>query len=437
MKSREPMVMPSTSYKWFGLVLLMLIGLTNYMDRLSISILQVPIKADLGLTDTQLGAITGLSFSLVYTLAAIPIARMSDRRSPKLVIIICLMAWNALTMLCGLAESFLALAILRMGVAIGEAGCAPTSQALIAGYFPPHQRGRAIAMWQMVFPLGSLIGIFGSGVLSAALGWRQTFFVLGGVGLLVVPLVLAFLKEPPRAEPPQAAGAPIEPGDGTMKVLRALLTLRGYRLLLAAGFMAAIPLNAVLNWNAPFYGRSYSLPIQEVSYVVALTAGVGGILGMIGGGFVSDILGRRDQRWYCWFPAIAVGVAPAFAMAQFLLAPSLSLSLLAGVICAILLNCWMPPQAALGQFVVNPADRALSAACIVVTAGLGAAAGPFLTGILSDMIAGWTLDSDNALAIALTLVSLTALPASLLFVLSSVYLREDIARAQAHQMYAG
>lgn len=420
------------TYKWFALGILMLVGLTNYMDRLSISILQVPIKVELGLSDTQLGAITGLSFSLVYTLAAIPIARLADRRSPKQIIVICLIVWNALTMLCGLAGSFLALAVLRMGVAIGEAGCGPTTQALLANYFPHHQRGRAIALWQMVFPMGSLIGIFGSGLLSAALGWRTTFLVLGGAGLLTVPLVILFLREPQLTSATVSKETLSGPATSTLQALREILSQRAYRLLLAGGLLAAIPLNAVLNWNAPFYGRAFSLPLAEVSYIVAMTAGIGGILGVVGGGFVSDLLGRRDQRWYCWLPGIAMAVAPLVAAGQFLFAPTPVSSMLAGLVCGALLNCWMPPQAALGQLVVRSENRALSAACILVTAGLGAALGPFIAGVLSDFIAARSGDSVDALRQSLALVSLTAWPAALLFFVSATHLYRDLERFREH-----
>lgn len=412
--------------KWLILVLLMVVGLTNYMDRLSISILQVPIKADLGLTDTQLGAITGLSFSLVYTCAAIPLARLADRLSPKLVTIVCLAAWNALTMLCGLANSFLALAVLRMGVAIGEAGCVPAAQALLATHFPPEQRGRAIAIWQMVFPLGTLLGIFFSGMLSAALGWRATFMVLGGVGLLVVPLVMIFLPggrtAAAVAEPP---GQEVRPG--TMGALRYVLSSRAYRLLLIGGFLAAVPLNATLNWNAPFYGRVYALPIEQVTIIVALIAGVGGAAGMFGGGFLSDMMGRRDSRWYCWLPALALLIAPLTTFYQYLVAATPGWSLPAGILGAALLNCWMPPQAAIAQSLVTGTHRAVAAACILVTGGLGAAVGPFATGLLSDVLAARGMLPGTALAWSIVSVSLCSIPAALLFFMAGLRLRADLA----------
>lgn len=420
------LVRATAANKWLVLGVLMLVGLTNYIDRLSISILQVPIKAELGLSDTQLGAMTGLSFSLVYTLAAIPLARLADRISPKLVIVACLIIWNALTMLCGLAGSFLALAFLRMGVAIGEAGCGPPTQALLSRYFPAHQRARAIALWQMVFPLGTLLGIFGSGMLSAVMGWRHAFMVIGFIGLLVVPLLLLVLKDPLQARPADANQARDAGPAGTFEALRHLLSFRSYRLLLIGGFFATVPLQALLNWNAPFYGRVFALPIEQVTFIVAMTAGVGGIIGIFMGGLLSDILGKKDQRWYCWLPALAVLFVPAFAALQFLIAPTPTLSLFAGVVCGILLNCWMPPQAAVGQLVVEHQNRALAAACILVTGGLGAALGPFLTGLISDFLRSVVERPGDELAWAIWIVSLSAVLAAAFFLKSGVHLRQDL-----------
>lgn len=416
--------------KWMTLAVLMIVGLTNYMDRLSISILQVPIKEELGLSDAQLGAITGLSFSLVYTFAAVPIARMADRLSPKRVIIVCLAAWNFLTLLCGFATGFIMLALLRMGVAIGEAGCAPASHSLLAHQFPPRQRGRAIAIWQTVFPLGTLLGIGVSGMLSATLGWRNTFFLLGGAGLLVVPLVAMFLRDRPREV--REKSVVTEGGiRGLKEALKAVLASRSYRFLLLAGFLGAIPLNAALNWNAPFYARAFSLSMGEITMVVAMISGVGGVIGMFGGGFVADALSQRDLRWYCWMPAIAMLCVPALLIYQYCYASGWLLSLVSGLIGAILLNCWIPPQAAIAQSLVAPVNRAMVAACILVTAGLGAAVGPFATGVLSDTLSVTASFQDAGLPWALAIVSLTSLPAAAMFYVAAGSLRREITEFNA------
>jgi predicted MFS family arabinose efflux permease len=410
--------------KWLVLAVLMLVGLTNYADRLSISILQVPIRAELQLSDAQLGAITGLSFSLVYTFAALPMARLADRFSPKRVIVASLVVWNVMTMLCGLATGFLGLAALRMGVAIGEAGSGPATQALIARAFPADQRGRAIAVWQMVFPLGSLGGIAAGGLLSEAMGWRHAFVVLGAAGLAVAPLVIWLVSD--RAELQPAESQRLNPRFAP--ALKELLASRSFALLLAGGFVAAMPLNAALNWNALFYGRVFHLPMGELTLYLALIAGLGGALGMFGGGFVSDWLGRRDARWYCWLPSLALLIALPLMVGQYVLATTPSGSLLLGVLVYVLLNCWMPPQAAIAQSLVQPDSRALAAACILVTAGVGAALGPFVTGVISDGLATRLGSDVDALRYALAIVAGSALLASAFFFAAARDLEADLSR---------
>lgn len=415
--------------KWVVLGVLMLVGLTNYVDRLSISILQVPIRLDLRLSDTQLGAITGLSFSLIYTFAAIPLARIADRLSPKRVIIASLVVWNAMTILCAFATGFATLAMFRMGVAVGEAGCGPATQSLLARTFPADQRGRAIAVWQMVFPLGSLLGVAAGGLLSQALGWRQAFIVLGLCGLMVTPLVMLCISDRSGPQPVREAKAP---GVGFGKALSRLLASRTFVFMLIGGFLAAMPLNAALNWNALFYGRAFGLPMSELTLYIAVIAGGGGVVGMIGGGFLSDWLGRRDPRWYCWLPGIALLCALPLMAGQYLLAPTPGASLCLGVIVCIALNCWMPPQAAIAQSLVTPDARALAAACILVTAGTGGALGPFLTGFISDLLTA-RLGSGVALRYAITIVAGAALLASALFFAAARDLKADLQGAKNAQ----
>ena len=409
--------------KWTALCVLMLVGLTNYVDRLSITILQVPIRSDLRLSDTQLGAITGLSFSLVYTFAAIPLARIADRVSPKRVILASLVVWNLMTMLCGFATGFAMLALLRMGVAVGEAGSNPATQALLARAFPPSQRGRAIAIWQMVFPLGSLLGVAAGGLLSQVLGWRQAFVVLGLCGLMTVPLVMLFISD--RQER-QVASAARAPAVSFGRALSRLLASRSFLLMLMGGFVAAMPLNAALNWNPLFYGRAFGLPMSQLTLYIALIAGAGGAVGMVGGGFISDWLGRRDPRWYCWLPGVALLCALPMMAGQYLLASSPGASLWLGVLVCIALNCWMPPQAAIAQSLVSPEDRALAAACILVAAGTGAAIGPFLTGLLSDLLSARLGSNTEALRWAITCSAGAALAGGLLFLAASRGLRAEL-----------
>jgi MFS family permease len=126
----------SIGQRRYALGLLMAVGLFNFIDRQCMSILIVPIRHELNLSDTQIGVLTGLAFSLVYTLMAVPLARWADNGSRTRVIVLCLLVWSLMTAGSGLATGFVMLAILRMGVAIGEAGCVPTTTALLSDIFP-------------------------------------------------------------------------------------------------------------------------------------------------------------------------------------------------------------------------------------------------------------------------------------------------------------
>lgn len=386
--------------------LLILVGLFNYMDRQSISILQVPIKNDLHLSDTALGAIVGLSFSMVYTLMAIPIARLADHTSRKLVIALCLGVWSLFTSACSLAVGFWSLALLRMGVAIGEAGCVPASQAIISNAYPLHRRATALATWQIVFPLGTLVGIAASGWLSVFIGWREAFAILGIVGLALVPVILLWLPEPPGAQTaahPQASTPPF------IESMRQLWSSPSFRHITYAGALTVYPLNAALNWSAPYYSRMFGLSMGELSLYLGLLAGGAGAVGVYAGGFIADRLGRRDLRWYGWVPAIAsLGAAPLM-VTQYLMTDAY-LSLIVGIAPIAFMYSVLPAQAAAAQAVVNPRLRALAAGVVVFFAGMiGTALGPFVTGLVSDSLASRFHLGPQSLRYAIASSSLLAL----------------------------
>jgi predicted MFS family arabinose efflux permease len=379
----------SAAQRRYALGLLMAVGLLNFVDRQCMSILIVPIRRDLALTDTQIGILTGLAYSLVYTGLSVPIARLADRGSRRLVITGCLVVWSLMTAGSGLAVGFLMLALLRMGVAIGEAGCVPTTTALLSDFYPGAERARAIATWQLVFPLGTLVGVAAGGWLSVVVGWRHTFMLLGLCGVAVAPVVLRTLREPARG-----AGTP--GASAFMSGLRVLWSSRAYRHMLIGGAFIAYPLNATLVWNAPFYNRVHGYSVAELALYLALLAGGAGAVGLYAGGQVAARLARRDPRWLMWVPGIA-GVAVVPCMLAQYFAGSGRLSLLLGIVPVILLNAFMPPQAAGAQILAPPQLRAQASALIVLISGtMGTAVGPFMTGVISDFLdRGWQLGPDS------------------------------------------
>ena len=408
--------------RWYALGVLMVVGLFNYIDRLCMSILQVPIKAELGLTDTQLGIMTGLAFSLLYTTMTVPIARLADITQRRYVIAGALAVWSLMTLGCGFAGSFTTLVILRMGVAIGESGCVPASHAMLADYFPFEQRARAISTWALVFPLGTLIGIASSGWLSEAIGWRHTFVLLGAIGLVLAPIVLLTLREPPRGGQGAHGGGAADLHDATtppfVDSLRTLWNSRTFRLQSLGGALTAFPLNAVLLWNAPFYSRVFGMSLAQMAFWLALLAGGAGAVGLFASGIVSDRLGRRNPQWYLRLPGLACIAVVPFMLLQFF-ATDVWVSLAFGAVAVMLLNAFVSPQAAATQSLVPPNLRALAASNNVVLAGVvGVALGPFLTGVLSDALT--PRFGTDALRYALAAASLPAALGGVFFLLASM-----------------
>lgn len=285
----------------FILFMLFLVSMFSYIDRTIISILQIPIKSDLGLSDGQLGALTGLSFALFYSTLSLPIARWADRSIRTRIVAGSLAVWSTMTALTGLATGFASLVFFRIGVAAGEAGSVPATHSLIADIYPPKVRTTAIALWGLSLPAGIMVGSMAAGALAEAVGWRWAFAVIGGIGMLLAPLLLFTVREPKRGrfDPVAVANAPI---PDTLQALRHLWQLKTYRFLVAGAALHLFASYSVINWNAPFYVRVHGMTLVQVSFYLALLNGIGMALGMYMGGVFPIILAAviRSGAFALW-----------------------------------------------------------------------------------------------------------------------------------------
>ena len=415
-------------HKWYALGVLILVALFNYIDRQSLAILQLPIKRELGLSDTQLGALTGLSFALLYSTLALPVARLADRASRKWVIGLALAVWSAMTAASGLATGFALLVACRMGVALGEAGCVPATHALIADYFPRDRRATAIAVWSLSLPLGTMLGFLAGGCLGEAMGWRDAFFVLGGGGLVLVPLVLLTLREPVRGATDQVAAIPVAP-PFRMAVLT-LWRLKAFRHAAWAGALLSYAMYAMLNWNAAYYSRAFGVPTHWIAGYMALATGLGGGTGIYLAGALADRLGRRDPRWYMWVPGIAAGATGPLMLVQYLV-PSLGVSLAVGALTATLVNSFLPPLVATAQSLVGAGLRAFTSSVLVLVVNIvGLGLGPLVTGAISDKLIGAYGMQANSLRYAIAAAALATLWSAWHFRRAAAYLPSEMAGAR-------
>jgi predicted MFS family arabinose efflux permease len=407
------------------LFLLFLVSVFNYIDRTIISILQVPIKQDIGLSDAQLGALTGLSFALFYSTLSLPIARWADRANRRNIVTASLAVWSAMTAMTGLATGFAGLVFFRIGVAVGEAGSVPATHSIMADIYPPKQRATAFAVWGLSLPVGMMTGYLLAGSLAQAVGWRTAFAYFGIAGLVLAPLVLFSMREPRRGrfDPVAVAGAAL---PKTREVLRHLWALRTFRCVIAAGACHAYAQYSMMNWNAPFYVRVHGMSLGEVSFYLAMLNGLGSAAGMYLGGRLADHFGSRDPRGRLYVPAIALIAMVPFAIAQYLV-ESASLSIALAAVASTLMLFYYGPIIAVPQMLVPASMRAFTSAVLLLTFNLfGLGLGPFVTGLTSDWLVRDFGMAENSLRFAISTAVMFSLLAGALFWRAARYLPREM-----------
>jgi MFS family permease len=359
------------------LALLLLAYILNFLDRQILGILGPAIKADLHLTDTEFGAIGGLAFALLYALLGVPLAFLADRTSRSAVVTGSLAVWSAFTALCGTATGYWSLFLFRLGVGVGEAGGVAPSYALIADYFPPERRARALAIFSLGVPIGLGGGSFIGAYLASWFGWRTAFLVMGIAGILLAPIVKYFVRDLPR--PASAANA--APLTAVFPLIARKPT---FWLMAFAASMSSLCGYGLALWTPSVLIRSYGLSLTQTGNFFASLLIIGGCTGVFMGGWFADRLGAMDKSWYAKLPAIAwLITAPTFALG--LMAPSLWVAWPLLLIPNALNILWLGPVTTAVQHLVPQRMRATaSASFLFINNLIGLGVGPLLIGSISD-----------------------------------------------------
>lgn len=356
----------------------------NFLDRQILGILAGPIKAELGLSDGQLGLMGGLAFALFYTGLGVPIAALADRWSRTWIMTGALALWSGFTALCGLATGFWQLFLCRMGVGIGEAGGVAPAYSLISDYFPKEQRARALAAYSFGIPIGSALGILFGGLIAHAVDWRAAFIAVGVAGVALAPIFRLIVKEPPReASPPPApvaAGAP--PAGG----VRALLAKPSFWLISLGAAASSVCGYGVAFWLPSFFERSLGMGLVDRSLFLGSMTLVGGVIGVWAGGVLGDRLGRARPAAYLLVPAVAFLLAlPCFVLA--VQAKTLWVAFILFLIPTGLNLVWLGPVITAVQHLVAPAQRSTASACFLFVNNLiGLGLGTWYFGAISDVL---------------------------------------------------
>ncbi len=426
----------SVAYGRYAIFILFLVSVMNFVDRQIMTILAQPIKADLGLSDSQLGVLTGFAFGLVYCSLGIPVARLADRTNRVWVVGASLAIWSAFTVLCGRAMSYPALVLARMGVGVGEAGCMPPGMALVTDYAEKGKRASALAFFAMGTPIGTLLGLALGGIVADIYGWRTAFLIAGLPGLLLAILVFATLRDPKGAF--QAKEKPAS----QPRLKDVFSHLRGKRAFWLLAFAAAAKAFVAFG-QQPFiaafflrvhgdevahWGQQIGLkPIGTVGLALGLLAGVFGAASNWIGGRLADRYGAQDIGFYAILPAVAALAAiPFFCIAM--LVPSAVTAYLFLIPGSLLGGLWFGPVLAAVQGLSPREMRSTTTSLFLfilnmVGMGLGAVA----VGCLSDMFNhGFHLGDAEGLRWALVVSSLFAVSAAVLFWMARKPLRVEV-----------
>jgi MFS family permease len=385
----------SAGYTRYVLGVVFLVMVFNTVDRTVLSILVEPIKAEFGMSDTEMGAAMGLAFTIVYTLTALPVARWADFTVRRSIVAGALLIWSGFTLATSLVQNFTQLFLARMGVGIGEAGGTAPSVSLLSDYVPPERRGRSLSVVSMGAVTGMGLGMVVGGWINEEWGWRWAFVAAGLPGVVLAAVVRLTVREPARGGS-EGRSRSLE-GDSVRGVVKYILGLPTYVYILCANACALFAAMGRNLWEPSFIIRIYDMGTADAGAWYFVTSPLPSMLGIYLGGMFADRFGARDRRWYMWVPAIGQIISVPILCA-FLLwpagdrvalpfgLPAIPVAFLFSIVGSIFGSFFTAPFIATIQSLAKLRMRAMAAAMSsTVSSFVGMCAGPLLVGVLSDV----------------------------------------------------
>lgn len=382
-------------YRSYVLTALLVVYILNFVDRQLLSVVAPQMKPELGISDTAFGLLTGFGFALLYTFVGIPLAQFAETRHRVWIMTVCLALWSAMTALCGLAAevtiagvtigAFWILLACRVGVGIGEAGCTPPANSLIADYYPPKSRSTALGYYAMGVTLGGLLANLIGGPITDAFGWRAAFFLLGLPGIAAAVILKLTVKEPPRGhtDPP---GTVRRERPKFTDAMRELASKPSFWTMTAAATIAAFCGYGIASFQSLFLNRSFGLTAGEAAVMINAPVALSSAFGTLATGWLAEKLGKRHPNAIAWLPGIGLTASVPFYFLAFT-THNLTLCLIGLCVGGAIKYGYLAAQYTIGQGVVPAQMRAVSTAILLFVVNLvGYGLGPLFIGALSDAL---------------------------------------------------
>ncbi len=417
--------LPGMAYRSWLLFVLVLVSASVVGERFMMAVMVGPIKAELKLSDTQIGLAKDMAIAIIYIVAVLPLARLADRWSKRKIVAISAAIWSVAVVVCGGAKSFWMLLIGRAAIGLGEGGFTPPSQSWIADHFPVKQRATAMAVFLLGASLGNFLGPTVGGWLTHKYGWREAMYFACIPGFVLVPIVWFTLRDVRSglADNLPKEDIALQPFVATM---RHLLAIRTMPLLMLSSALNTLITMGIVSWAPAFMDRSHGMPAQTAGLQMGGALFLGSVVGHTVGGPLSDWLGRRDLRWYVWMGMISGALAMCIARLALsastnFVFPLLGLNMLIGGMSAA-------PLLAVIAGLAPAHSRSVAAALLMIAINvIGLGLGPVFVGWLSDMLT--PAYGREALGMAMRYVLLVGIPSTILAWFASRACRGDFERA--------
>ncbi|HOY77944.1 MAG TPA: MFS transporter [Hyphomonadaceae bacterium] len=391
-------------YRSYVLNALLFVYILNFLDRGLLGIVSEPVMNELGITDGDFGLLTGIGFALFYSIVGIPLARYAEVGNRTWIMTICIALWSAATALSGMVgpveiggvviSGFVMLLLCRVLVGVGEAGCTPPANSIIADYYPPARRSTALGYYAMGVTAGTLSANLIGGPVADAYGWRVAFMLIGAAGVVVAIAFRLTVKEPPRgySDPPGTVRAQKATfGDA----LKELSSKRSFWLMAAGATLASFCGYGITTFQTSFLIRTHGVTLTEATLLFNVPSAFAASVGVVMTGWLAEKTVKRHPNAIAWLPAIGLVACVPFYLLGF--SAENKWVALAGICMGAGIKYgYLAAQYTIGQGVVGARTRATATAILLFIINLlGYGAGPPFIGYVSDILFSMSANAEG------------------------------------------